>query len=168
MPRISLVAALSIAFFITTAPAYAQAVDVTRLPGDIQPFEDQIVLSLANAATINGDPLPFFPRGDRAPERLTIETITIHVVVPIGQTPTVRFDTARDGALPLFRQLSLTRQGKSGSGANEKANYTATLPVRFYVDSDYVVPSQFIFQRSGGAQGTASATITVTGYITPK
>jgi len=168
MPPISLVAAVCLAFLASTAPAYAQSVEVVRLPGDIQPFEDQVFLSLSNGEGSESDPLPTFPRGDRSPERLTIETITIEVNLPLGQSPEVRYDTARDGATPLVRQLSLTRQGTSGSGADAKARWTATLPVRLYVDSDAPGQSRFLFMRSGGTLGTASATVTASGYITPK
>ena len=156
-----------LACLVTSVPSYAQAVDVARLPGDITPFEDQVFLSLAAGSSSDSEPLPGFPRGgDRAQERLTIETITIQVSLPIGQSPEVRYDTSRDGQIPIFRQLSLRRQGITGIGANLKALYTATLPVRFYEESSAIVASRFYFRRSGGSQGTATASVTASGYIT--
>lgn len=166
MHRIAFVA-VCFAVLATSVPSYAQAVDVARLPGDIEPFEDQVFFSLANGFSSDSDPLPGFPRGgDRAQERLTIETITIDVILPVGQSPEVRYDTSRDGQVPIFRQLSLHRQGTTGSGNNTKVHYTATLPVRFYEESSAIVASRFYFRRSGGSQGTATATVTASGYIT--
>src|SRR6187402_2496926 len=99
MSRSMFVAVFVLMFVGLSIPSYAQTVDVARLPGDLQPFEDQVILSIANGFSSASDPLPLFPRSnsDRGPERFTIETITIAVLLPVGQSPEIRYDMGRDG-----------------------------------------------------------------------
>ena len=108
-------------------------------------FEENASVQLPSGLTGKAVPIITVPAGKRA----VIETITVQVLVPPGQTPSANLN---------LHALCVTRQGPFAGGDL----WTGTHPIRIYSEPEQV---RVVGMARSPATGEANASFTITGYL---
>lgn len=158
----------SLALSLVAAPlvsAYAaDPVEVTRLPGDVPGAARAWAFHTSATWNSGHNNLPRFITV-QPDEHITVETITVRIVLPTGQIPNVALSALLDtetGPSSTRFVIALQRQGSFATPQGEQTTWTATHSVRIHLDGFSAIE----IARQGGVTGGVSIFVSLAGYAT--
>jgi hypothetical protein len=140
--------------------------DVLSLPGDAS--TGQVKAPFQRIADFTGSsPLSFDLEFPDAVE-VRIETVTVEVRLPVGQSPWIILQTTVNG-VQVGHSLAAQSQGTYLENGTVRQQFCGTHYVRLLSDREGENPPgiKVLFIRAGGTSAFAVCRVTISGYTTP-